>query len=357
MNGESPSELVNSSEEIAVTGMSAGRPALRMGPAELVQAAAMARRFYLEGKSKIQIAEEFGVSRFKVARVLETALERDLVRIEIRVPAELDAERSDKLRARYGLRHAVVVESPAESEEQSPDPENLGETAADLLGELVNEGDVLGLAWGRSTIHMAAALDRLPPCTVVQLTGVYDAGTAERGSVEAVRRAAQVSGGDAHPIYAPMLLPDAATAAALRNQTGIARAFEYFDKVTVACVSIGSWEPGISTVHDMLSDEERAHYASLGVAAEMSAHLFDADGRRVGRDLGERCITVEADRLRRIPEVVAIAGGQRKASAIDAVLRSGLVTSLVTDTAAADQLLSMGSAPKPALDRADPDGE
>lgn len=68
-----------------MSGMSAGRSAMRMGPAELVQAAAMARRFYLEGKSKIQIAEEFGVSRFKVARVLETALERDLVRIEIRV--------------------------------------------------------------------------------------------------------------------------------------------------------------------------------------------------------------------------------------------------------------------------------
>ncbi|MEU6680618.1 sugar-binding domain-containing protein [Streptomyces sp. NPDC046853] len=335
-----------------------GRSAMRMGPAELVQAAAMARRFYLEGKSKIQIAEEFGVSRFKVARVLETALERDLVRIEIRVPAELDAERSDALRARYGLRHAVVVESPTSVDEieESPDPENLGEVAADLLGELVTEGDVLGLAWGRSTIHMAAALDQLPPCTVVQLTGVYDAGTAERGSVEAVRRAAQVSGGEAHPIYAPMLLPDPATAAALRNQTGIARAFEYFDKVTVAAVSIGSWEPGISTVHDMLSDEERAHYASLGVAAEMSAHLFDAEGRRVGRDLGERCITVEADRLRRIPEVVAIAGGQRKAAAIDAVLRSGLVTSLVTDTAAADQLLVRGATPHPALDREDPDG-
>ncbi|MEV7730065.1 sugar-binding transcriptional regulator [Streptomyces sp. NPDC101733] len=337
--------------------MSAGRSALRMGPAELVQAAAMARRFYLEGKSKIQIAEEFGVSRFKVARVLETALERDLVRIEIRVPAELDAERSDALRARYGLRHAVVVESPADATtEDAPDPENLGAVAADLLGELVNEGDVLGLAWGRSTIHMAASLHRLPPCTVVQLTGVYDAGTAERGSVEAVRRAAQVSGGDAHPIYAPMLLPDPATAAALRGQTGIARAFEYFDKVTVAAVSIGSWEPGISTVHDMLSDEERAHYASLGVAAEMSAHLFDSEGRRVGRDLGERCITVEADRLRRIPEVVAIAGGLRKASAIGAVLRSGLVTSLVTDTAVADYLLTE-SAPglRPALERADPD--
>ncbi|MGK5630890.1 sugar-binding transcriptional regulator [Streptomyces sp. URMC 123] len=337
--------------------MSAGRSAPRMGPAELVQAAAMARRFYLEGKSKIQIAEEFGVSRFKVARVLETALERDLVRIEIRVPAELDAERSDALRARYGLRHAVVVESPADdAAADAADPENLGEVAADLLGELVAEGDVLGLAWGRSTIHMAAALNRLPPCTVVQLTGVYDAGTAERGSVEAVRRAAQVSGGEAHPIYAPMLLPDPATAAALRGQTGIARAFDYFDKVTVAAVSIGSWAPGISTVYDMLSEEERAHYAGLGAAAEMSAHLFDAEGRRIGRDLGERCITVEADRLRRIPEVVAIAGGQRKAAAIGAVLRSGLVTSLVTDTAAADHLLTESRpGPRPALERADPD--
>lgn len=333
-----------------------------MGPAELMQAAAMARRFYLEGKSKIQIADEFGVSRFKVARVLETALERDLVRIDIRVPAELDAERSDALRARYGLRHVVVVESPSpapaeENTDDGADPENLGEVAADLLGELVTDGDVLGLAWGRSTIHMAAALRQLPPCTVVQLTGVYDAGTADRGSVEAVRRAAEVAGGEAHPIYAPMLLPDSGTAAALRSQTGIARAFEYFDKVTVAAVSIGSWEPGISTVHDMISDTEREHYSSLGVAAEMSAHLFDSEGRRIGRDLGERCITVEAERLRRIPEVVAIAGGQRKAAAIGAVLRSGLVTSLVTDTAAADYLLQeTGPGARPALERADPDG-
>ncbi|WP_062215622.1 sugar-binding transcriptional regulator [Streptomyces sp. NBRC 109706] len=338
-----------------VSAVPTGRSATRMGPAELMQAAAMARRFYLEGKSKIQIAEEFGVSRFKVARVLESAVEHELVRIEIRVPAELDADRSDALRAHFGLRHVVVAESPSEAVDDTPDPEHLGEVAAELLEELVTEGDVLGLAWGRSTIHMAAALRELPPCTVVQLTGVYDAGAAERGSVEAVRRAAAVSGGEAHPIYAPMLLPDSGTAAALRAQPGISAAFDYFDKVTIAAVSIGTWEAGISTVYDMLGKEDRDHYASLGVAAEMSAHLFAADGRRVGRDLGERCITVEPDRLRRVPEVVAIAGGRRKAGAIDAVLRSGLVTSLVTDTAAADLLLATPPPTRPALERTDPD--
>ncbi len=332
-----------------------------MGPGEMVQAAAMARRFYLEGRSKIQIAEEFGVSRFKVARVLETALERDLVRIEIRVPAELDAERSDALRARYGLRHAVVVETPADQADV-PDPENLGAVAADLLGELVSDGDVLGLAWGRSIITMANALERLAPCTVVQLTGVYDVGTAERGSVEAVRTAAAVSGGEAHPLYAPMVLADPATAGALRAQPQIAAAMSHFEEVTVAVVSVGSWEAGISTLHDALTPAEREHYAGLGAAAEMSSHLFDVRGRRVGRDLGDRCITIDTERLRRIPEVLAIAGGRRKGDAIDAVLRSGLVTSLVTDTAAADYLMDTGRpAPAPpwtgpALTEPDPAG-
>ncbi|CAM5560819.1 transcriptional regulator [Streptomyces badius] len=341
-----------------MSGISAGRSAMRMGPAELVQAVAMARRFYLEGKSKIQIAEEFGVNRFKVARVLETALERDLVRIEIRVPAELDAERSDALRARYGLRHAVVVESPAEEQEDAPDPENLGEVAADLLGELVAEGDVLGLAWGRSTIHMAAALDRLPPCTVVQLTGVYDAGTAERGSVEAVRRAAQVSGGEAHP--------DLRTDAAARPRDGrrAARSDRYRP-----CLRVLRQGHRRRRLHRLLGARHLhgpRHALGRGARPLRLARrrrrdvrdLFDAEGRRVGRDLGERCITVEADRLRRIPEVVAIAGGQRKAAAIGAVLRSGLVTSLVTDTAAADYLLTESAAGvRPALERADPDGE
>ncbi len=132
----------------------------------------------------------------------------------------------------------------------------------------------------------------------------------------------------------------------------------YFDKVTVAVVSIGSWEPRVSTVYDALTDAERKHYADLGVAAEMSSHLFAADGRRVGRDLRDRCITVDTDRLRRVPEVVAIAGGIRKANAVGAVLRSGLVTSLVTDTAAADHLLTRQSpGSRPALDRADPGEE
>ena len=41
-----------------------------------------ARRYYLDERSKVEIAEELGVSRFKIARLLEVARDSGLVRIE-----------------------------------------------------------------------------------------------------------------------------------------------------------------------------------------------------------------------------------------------------------------------------------
>ena len=57
-----------------------------MGPDELFQRAVIARRYYLEGRTRVEIAEEFGLSRFKVARMLEEALESGMVEITIHDP-------------------------------------------------------------------------------------------------------------------------------------------------------------------------------------------------------------------------------------------------------------------------------
>src|SRR6202022_4036690 len=107
----------------------------RQRPAELVRAAAVARRFYLDGRSKIQIADEFGLSRFKVARILDEARANGLVRVEITLPAEIDSELSEALRLAYRLRHAIVVSTPDRPEGSLR--AHLGRVAADLLTELV----------------------------------------------------------------------------------------------------------------------------------------------------------------------------------------------------------------------------
>src|SRR5690349_2207366 len=140
------------------------------GPAEVVLTASVARRYYLDGKSKIEIAEEFKLSRFKVARLIDNARASGMVRIEISHPGTIDVDFSDRVRTRFALQHAVVVDTP--DDDDASLRQHLGAAAADLLAEIVTTEDVLGLAWARSVSAMTTALTtQLATTPVIQLTG------------------------------------------------------------------------------------------------------------------------------------------------------------------------------------------
>ncbi|GII22700.1 sugar-binding transcriptional regulator [Planosporangium mesophilum] len=315
--------------------MSAGFPG---GPAELVLTASVARRYYLDGKSKVEIADEFSLSRFKVARLIQTALTAGIVRIEIGYPGTIDVELSGRLQTRYGLRHAVVVDTLEEDAVSLH--RNLGEAAADLLTEIVTPDDVLGLAWARSVAAMTVALTRLAPVPIVQLTGALARAETDDSSIDLVRAAARVSGGPAHFFHAPLVVPNAATARAMRKQPEIARAFGLFGSVTKAVVGVGRWAAGQSTIYDAAEERDRKLMRRLGTCAEISGVTINAEGQPVHAGLSERMIGISAPELRAIPEVIAIAYGVAKAPAARAVLRSGLVSGLVTHTTLATALLA-----------------
>ena len=65
-------------------------------PAQLVLLATVVRRHFLAGRSKVEIAEEFGFSRFTVARLIDAAHERGIVHIEIRHADGIDVDLSGR---------------------------------------------------------------------------------------------------------------------------------------------------------------------------------------------------------------------------------------------------------------------
>lgn len=308
------------------------------GPAELVLTASVARRHYVDGKSKVEIANEFGLSRFKVARLIHTARTTGIVRIEIGYPGAIDIDLSGRLQSALRLRHAVVVDTPDNDDVSLR--QHLGEAAAGLLTEIVTAEDVLGLAWARSVSAMTAALTRLAPVPVVQLTGALARPEMDDNSVDLVRQAARATGGPAHFFHAPLVVPNAATARAMRKQPEIARAFARFGSVTKAVVGIGLWAPGQSTIFDAAEESDRELLTRLGACADISGVTIDAEGKPLHAGLTERMIGISAPQMRAIPEVIAIAYGVAKAPAVRAAFRSGLVTGLVTHSTLAAELLA-----------------
>ena len=307
------------------------------GPAQLLLTAAVARRYYLEGKSKVEIAGDLALSRFQVARLLDTARASGLVKIEISDPGAIDVDLSVRLQEAYDLQHAVVIDTP--ETDAAAVRRDLGKAAASLVAEVVMPDDVLGLAWARSVSAMVNALTRLSPVPVVQLTGALARPDIEDSSVDLVRQVGRLSGGPAYYFHAPTIVPDAATASALRRVPELARALERFDSVTRAVVGIGLWAPTESTVYDATDAHVRDELQRRGVCGEIAGVPVDAAGQPVEWGLAERMICVTADQLRAIPEVLGIAYGTRRSPAVKAAIRGGLVDSLVTHADLARSLL------------------
>ena len=307
------------------------------GPAAAVLAATIARRYYLDGASKSEIAGEVGLSRFKVARVLERALESGLVRIELHYEGEIDLDLSVRLARSLNLNRALVINTPDADETHLRAA--LGRVAAGLLAETTTPQDVLGLAWSRTLMAMRSSLTALAPCAVVQLTGALARSDVDESSIELVRQVAQIAGGPAFCFYAPMVVPEAETARSLQAQPELARAMQRFRDLTKAIVCVGAWLPGHSTLADAVSTEDYERNLRGGACAEVCGILLDANGTPLRTALSARIIGIDAERLSAVPEVTAIAYGAAKADAVRAAVRAGLVTSLVTHAPLAHRLL------------------
>jgi DNA-binding transcriptional regulator LsrR (DeoR family) len=299
--------------------------------------ALVARRYYVDGQTKSQIADELGISRFKVARILDTALRDGIVRIEIAIPPEVDLELGRQLEERFGLRQAIVVSTEDEPEAMR---RQLGRACASLLAQRLTDADLLGVSWGLTLHALADVVHSLPRAGVLQMVGSIPTADLNVNSLELLRRLGQSTGGPTYPLHVPMILDSVETAAALRSVGHVASTLARFPDITCALVGIGVWRPGGSSVRGALSRSLVEKLDRAGAVADVCSTVLDRDGRVVGGEtVAARCIAITTDQLRAIPDVIALAGGADKIDAIRATARAGLIHRLITDTGAAQALL------------------
>ena len=79
-----------------------------------------ARRYYIDDVSKVQIADELGLSRFKVARLLEQARQTGVVTIAIQADGLHDPALSARLCEHLGLDKVTVIETSGDADAVRP---------------------------------------------------------------------------------------------------------------------------------------------------------------------------------------------------------------------------------------------
>ena len=101
----------------------------------------VARLFFERQLTKVEIAARLGVSRFRVARLLDRALAEGIVRIEFRDTPAQDRALGGRIAERFGIGRCVVAAPDA----QATAVARLG---AEVVDALLEPGEAIGIAWG-----------------------------------------------------------------------------------------------------------------------------------------------------------------------------------------------------------------
>lgn len=298
----------------------------------------VARKYYHGGQSKSEIADQLYLSRFKVARLLDAARNRGIVSFEIDLPGDINLGLGDEVRNAYRLRRAIVIDDDDVTEEQLFT--RLGAATTTLLAEILNEGDVVGMASTRTMMGLQDAAVVLPRVTFVQVTGALPRSDAA-DVISGIRSLTRMASGRAQVFYAPMVASSADARDNYLAQPETQAAFALHESLSVFITGVGDWSAGLSLTHDALPVELQEEARAGGAVADVAGVPIDRAGRTVPCGGRERIVAPDVERLAGTRDRIAVVFDARRAPAARIAMMSGLVNTLVTHRSHAQALLAL----------------
>jgi len=304
-----------------------------------------ARLYYEDYLTQQQIADELGVSRPTVSRLLTQARREGIVQITIKDPFARSEDLESQLVQSFNLKRAVLVAGEGLSGELLR--RRLGIATAEYLQRALAEGSKLGIGWGRTLHAVVEALDvrqRLG-IQVVPLIGGLGQISSSFQVNDLARRLAEAFGGTWQPFYAPAFVADPSALEALLHVADVQSVLQAWPQVDTALVGIGhfaSQQQSSMLFSSYIAPDVLQKLELCGAVGDLCGRFFDAQGQQCFVERG--IIGISLEQLRALQHVIGVAGGTEKVAAILGALRGGYVDVLVTDTVTAQAVLEAAAA-------------
>lgn len=296
--------------------------------------------YYQDGMNQKEIADHLGISRATVVNYLQEARERRYIRITLNAPAFTTHRAALALCEKFGLAAAFVV--PDEGCDQQTAFQRVVRGAADWLPTLLEPGDRLGVAWGRTVYELSELVEWqvIDNLTVLQLVGSM--ATPHGFTAEACStRLAQRLGARCLNLHAPAVLSSVGMAQELRAEPIIHAQLEQLETVNKFLFSVGNCDPETYLVESglaTLADVE--WHVAQGAVGVLCGRFITAQGQAISGPMSERMIGVPLERLVGLDMGILVASRSDKLAATQAAIQGGYVTHLVLGLSVAQALLA-----------------
>jgi len=299
-----------------------------------------ARLYFIDGLPQAQIGKLVSVSQSKVSRMLTLARERGLVRVTVPEYEPRNQELERKLHEKLGV-DALVIRTALGSRIQDL-RRTLGYFAAPVVSSWIGPHKSVAIAGGRT---LRALVENMKPSgavggeTVLQAMGNIDSRPAPDDAVELGRRLAEAWKGSFYTLNAPAILPDAEVCRQLLGLKQIREVSRRLVKADIALVGIGTLENSVFMERESFSAGDIATLRAAGAVGEILGRFYDDSGQECDSPFRDRVVSLPLDKLRKVPQVVAVVSGSDRSAAVAASIRGGVVKGLVIDEAGAAALI------------------
>lgn len=287
--------------------------------------------YYMEDNTQAQIAEVMGVSRAKVIRLLEEARAQGIVQFSFRKNDSQRVSAEQLLIDRFGLKDAFVIPTPLDS---SAINQSIAQGAAHYVSDHLREDGYLNIGYGDTVSRMLGFLakNREESLNVVSLTGGVSYYLPSVGTT-------------AYSMHlfltpSPLVVSSRQVRDALLDEKSLQDVSTMTEYADMSVVGIGAAVEGATVLRNgILNEGELAVLKMQGAVGDVLNHFMDKDGTLIKTEIEDRVISTDLDKLRQLKNVVGVAGGKDKVTAIKAVLNGGYLNVLITDSDTAAELL------------------
>lgn len=287
--------------------------------------------YYMEDSTQAQIAEVMGISRAKVIRLLEEARAQGIVQFSFRKNDSQRVSAEQLLIDRFGLKDAFVVPTPLDS---SAINQSIAQGAAHYVSDHLREDGYLNIGYGDTVSRMLGVLakNREESLNVVSLTG-------------GVSYYLPTVGTTAYSMHlfltpSPLVVSSRQVRDALLDEKSLQDVSTMTEYADMSVVGIGAAVEGATVLRNgILNEGELTVLKMQGAVGDVLNHFMDKYGNLIQTEIEDRVISTDLDKLRQLKNVVGVAGGKDKVTAIKAVLNGGYLNVLITDSDTAAELL------------------
>ena len=149
-----------------------------------------------------------------------------------------------------------------------------------------------------------------------------------------------------HLIPSPLFLSNPEMVEEIRKEDSVQRIQQMSREAAMTVVGIGIMSEDATIIkNSILTQADVLLLTMKGAVGDLLSHFIDKDGNPVESGLDNRLLSTPLEELKKMNNVIGVAGGRHKAEAIHAALRGKYLDILITDEETAAMLLKTSETP------------